>query len=150
LVLKAAPNSALRIAGIGAGALYIGLAALSLTALHGIYVGAIIGLVVCTDTGAYFTGRRFGGPKIAPRISPSKTWSGLAGGMAGAAAWLVLFTLVLGLVAEPGPGPGSPLDPMPLVLAALAGGGLAGAGRGGGFPRSRLERRGGGEASPNL
>jgi phosphatidate cytidylyltransferase len=36
---------------------------------------------VATDTGAYFTGRAIGGPKIAPSISPSKTWSGLFGGM---------------------------------------------------------------------
>jgi phosphatidate cytidylyltransferase len=38
-----------------------------------------------TDIGAYFAGRRFGGPKLCPRISPSKTWSGLCGGMVMAA-----------------------------------------------------------------
>jgi phosphatidate cytidylyltransferase len=37
------------------------------------------------DTGAYLLGRELGGPKIAPSISPSKTWSGLAGGMAASA-----------------------------------------------------------------
>ena len=35
-----------------------------------------------TDIGAYFTGRTIGGPKLAPVISPNKTWSGLCGGMA--------------------------------------------------------------------
>jgi phosphatidate cytidylyltransferase len=37
--------------------------------------------VVATDVGAYFVGRNMGGPKLAPRISPNKTWSGLIGGM---------------------------------------------------------------------
>lgn len=41
----------------------------------------IIGLVVATDVGAYFTGRNVGGPKLMPRVSPNKTWSGLIGGM---------------------------------------------------------------------
>ncbi len=46
--------------------------------------------VIATDIGAYFAGRSIGGPKIAPSISPSKTWAGLAGGMAGAALVLML------------------------------------------------------------
>jgi phosphatidate cytidylyltransferase len=35
-----------------------------------------------TDSGAYGAGRFFGGPKLAPRVSPNKTWSGCAGGIA--------------------------------------------------------------------
>ena len=38
------------------------------------------------DIGAYFTGRAIGGPRLAPAISPNKTWSGFFGGMAAAAA----------------------------------------------------------------
>lgn len=47
---------------------------------------SLIFMVIATDVGAYFAGRQFGGPKLAPRISPGKTWAGLAGGMAAAAA----------------------------------------------------------------
>ena len=36
--------------------------------------------IVAVDVGAYFAGRAIGGPKIAPRISPAKTWAGLFGG----------------------------------------------------------------------
>ncbi|MEJ2408959.1 MAG: phosphatidate cytidylyltransferase [Novosphingobium sp.] len=45
--------------------------------------------VIAVDVGAYFTGRALGGPKIAPAVSPSKTWSGLLGGILGAT--LALF-----------------------------------------------------------
>lgn len=39
--------------------------------------------VWCTDIFAYLTGRSLGGPLLAPRLSPNKTWSGAAGGLAG-------------------------------------------------------------------
>ena len=44
-----------------------------------------IAVVAATDTGAYFTGRLIGGPKLLPSISPKKTWAGLIGGMVCAA-----------------------------------------------------------------
>lgn len=37
--------------------------------------------VWASDTGAYFTGKMIGGPKLAPAISPNKTWAGLGGAM---------------------------------------------------------------------
>jgi phosphatidate cytidylyltransferase len=43
-------------------------------------------VVWTTDIAAYFTGRRFGGPKLWPRVSPKKTWSGFMGGLAAGAA----------------------------------------------------------------
>ncbi|MDP6351579.1 MAG: phosphatidate cytidylyltransferase [Alphaproteobacteria bacterium] len=45
----------------------------------------LFAVVWATDIGAYVIGRAIGGPKLAPRISPGKTWSGLAGGIGAAA-----------------------------------------------------------------
>jgi phosphatidate cytidylyltransferase len=42
----------------------------------------IVLTVSLTDIGAYVVGRLLGGPKLAPSISPGKTWSGAAGGVA--------------------------------------------------------------------
>jgi phosphatidate cytidylyltransferase len=52
-------------------------------------------LIWASDTGAYLVGRLVGGPRLAPLISPGKTWSGTAGGIlaalavAGGAVWLL-------------------------------------------------------------
>jgi phosphatidate cytidylyltransferase len=77
-----------RVAG---GVVYIGLPALAVVWLRGHAPGGLEHLlwlllvVWATDVCAYVAGRTVGGPKLAPRISPSKTWAGLIGGMAGAA-----------------------------------------------------------------
>jgi phosphatidate cytidylyltransferase len=55
-----------------------------------------------TDIGAYFAGRAIGGPKLAPAISPNKTWAGLIGGMVSAAlagwAWTQYVMLPASLI----------------------------------------------------
>lgn len=79
---------------------------------------AIVSTVIAIDVGAYFAGRTLGGPKIAPSISPSKTWAGLAGGIAGATgvifvaekqtgavgtlSYIVAFGIVAAVVAQAG------------------------------------------------
>ncbi|MDR2858273.1 MAG: phosphatidate cytidylyltransferase [Novosphingobium sp.] len=79
------------------GIVYVGLAAFMLILLRFGARGSgelmtIIAAVIATDIFAYFSGRTFGGPRIAPGISPSKTWAGLIGGMAGAGALMVLVS----------------------------------------------------------
>ena len=76
----------------GAGMVYAGLFVVSVVSLRlSVFFGirAIIWLfatVWSTDVFAYFGGRLIGGPKLWPRISPSKTWSGTVTGLAAGAA----------------------------------------------------------------
>ncbi len=78
------------------GLIYIGLAAFMLIEQRhqagAMAILPIVGAVVATDIGAYFSGRLIGGPKIAPAISPSKTWAGLGGGIVGATLAFAAFS----------------------------------------------------------
>ena len=99
--------------GIALGLVYVGItmvATVWLRDLPAVGLGLtcfLFASVWATDVGAYCAGRAIGGPKLAPRLSPNKTWAGLIGGMisAGIAGWLVALgfsaglTLVAGLVA---------------------------------------------------
>jgi phosphatidate cytidylyltransferase len=66
------------------------------TTMTGMWAGIYLGTVVwMTDSAAFFTGRQIGGEKLAPGISPSKTWSGALGGLAlGAGAGLLVWTVL--------------------------------------------------------
>lgn len=75
--------------GFVGGLLYCGLPLVALIWLRaqpwGLYATLFVMAVVWgADVAAYFAGRSIGGPKLAPAISPNKTWSGAAGGLIGA------------------------------------------------------------------
>lgn len=123
------------------GIVYVVLACVALIALPPVTRLIVIGAVIAVDSGAYFAGRAIGGPKIAPAISPSKTWAGLGGGIAGAAAVLI--------AALP------PFDPdgnllMRIVLGLLLGAAVAVLAQTGDFLESWIKRRAGAKDSGTI
>jgi phosphatidate cytidylyltransferase len=86
----------------GAGAIYVGVAAVSMVAMRvasprGAWVVLYIFIINwVADTGALFTGRFLGGPKLAPALSPNKTWAGMAGGTFLPASAAALYIGLLG------------------------------------------------------
>ena len=91
---------------LAAGVLYIGVPLVALVWLRG---GGAIGradvlflvlVVWASDIGAYAVGRLVGGPKLAPAISPGKTWSGALGGL--------LIAMAVGEAAAQAMAPSSP------------------------------------------
>jgi phosphatidate cytidylyltransferase len=123
------------------GVLYVGIPLFALAWLRGttdagfhqfLWLLVVIG---ATDTCAYLVGRLVGGPRLAPRISPGKTWAGLIGGVAGAS--------LLGAVVGNGLGAGFALC---AIMAAV----LALIGQAGDLFESFLKRRAGVKDSGHL
>lgn len=85
-----------RNAKLAAGQIYVGLPVLALLLLRAHPQGFAatlwtMAIVWVCDSGAYFAGRAIGGPKLAPTISPNKTWAGLIGGLIAAVAFSAAF-----------------------------------------------------------
>ncbi|MDF7773964.1 phosphatidate cytidylyltransferase [Sphingomonas sp. AOB5] len=84
------------------GVAYVGLPALALIVLRAEPNGFLLtfwamALVWACDSGAYFAGRAIGGPKLAPGISPNKTWAGFIGGVAAAGVFAIVLVLLFDL-----------------------------------------------------
>jgi phosphatidate cytidylyltransferase len=122
---------------LAGGVLYVGLPVLALVLLRQEF-GLLttfwaMALVWACDTGAYFAGRAIGGPRLAPAISPNKTWAGFFGGVAAAGVFAALL-VPLGL-------------PPALALATPV---LAAIAQGGDLFESHLKRVAGVKDSGNL
>lgn len=90
-----------------AGLAYAALSGISLALLRDGDTAGLLALlflfavVWATDIFAYFVGRAFGGPKLAPSISPGKTWSGAIGGALGGVVAGMLLAVFAGVGVSP-------------------------------------------------
>jgi phosphatidate cytidylyltransferase len=84
------------------GVAYAAISAVTLSLIRGdgqaglLAILFLFAVVWATDVFAYFVGRAVGGPKLAPSISPGKTWSGAVGGAVGGLAGGALFAELTG------------------------------------------------------
>ena len=133
-----------RLVWTSCGAIYIAFAVLTLVSIERMDVLLLlIGVVIAVDVFAYFFGRSIGGPKIAPSISPSKTWAGLLGGVVGASMAMMLHAAF----GEPNVASRPPFEYAVLVLPAAV---LAVLAQAGDFLESWIKRRADVKDSSNL
>ena len=77
-----------------AGFLVLVPAGLAMVSLQPTEVLLVLGLVSIADTAAYFAGRAWGRHKLAPAISPGKSWEGAAAGLAAGVAYAIICAAV--------------------------------------------------------
>jgi phosphatidate cytidylyltransferase len=155
LALAFARNMPARIIWLVGGLVYVGLACFTLLLFSAPFFGMtptimLIAGVIGTDVGAYFAGRTMGGPKIAPRISPSKTWSGLLGGMVGAGLMMIAIQAAIYAFRGGNAGNGDVYLTYGWPRLALAGAALAVVAQIGDFFESWMKRRAGVKDSGRL
>lgn len=146
-------NRAERLLWLAGGVLYIGAACFGLLSSPPELRWLVVLVVIATDTGAYFAGRKFGGAKIAPAISPSKTWAGLYGGMIYAVLVMLVAFIKSKSALVDGPNPLLQvviLFPHTLFMMMLAGAALAVLAQCGDFFESWMKRRAGVKDSGTL
>lgn len=110
---------------------------------------ALILSIWASDSGAYFAGKTIGGPKIAPSISPNKTWAGLIGGMVSSTALFIVYALYLGPWLETLRS-GLSLPPLDMVQLCILGVIVTIAGQAGDFLESSQKRAAGVKDSGTL
>ena len=103
----------------------------------------LFAVVWASDTGAYAAGRTIGGPRLAPHISPSKTWAGAAGGVAAGVGGSILLGWLMPLAGW--------VAVRPSLASLIAAGALASiVGQAGDLAESALKRRVGADDSGTL
>lgn len=80
---------------------------------------AIAAVIWVADIAAYFAGKRFGKHKLAPAISPGKTWEGVMGALAGVAVYALILCYAVNAYSTPLSAIFTPSHGIPAVLAML-------------------------------